>query len=64
MALGVHAFLDPHCHQKIIFTKFNLKIHYPSPYEIAIWQYRRANTDHIRTPLDTGRKVHVHKTLR
>ena len=34
---GVHSSLHANCHHHITFTKFNLKIHYPSPYEREIW---------------------------
>ena len=30
---GVHSSLHANCHHRITFAKFNLKIHYPPPYE-------------------------------
>ena len=33
MELGVHLSLHPNCHHQITSGKFNLKIHYPPPYE-------------------------------
>ena len=31
--------LDPNCHHQIIYAKFNLKVHYPPPYEREVWYY-------------------------
>ena len=45
---GVHPSLHPNCHHLITYNKFNLKIHYPPPYEREIWHYDQANVDHIR----------------
>ena len=45
---GVHASLSPRCHHQIIYAKVNLKIYYPPPYEILIWDYSKANTTNIR----------------
>ena len=33
MSSGIHSFLNQNCHHQIVFTKFNLKVHYPPPYE-------------------------------
>ena len=44
MESGVHSSLHPNCHH----AKFNLKIHYPPPYEREIWHYGKANVDYIR----------------
>ena len=30
------------------FSNFNLKIHYPPPYERLIWKYEKANADLIK----------------
>ena len=30
---GVHSSLHPNCHHQVTYPKFNLKIHYPPPYE-------------------------------
>ena len=30
---GVHPSLHPNCHHQVIYAKFNLKVHYPIPYE-------------------------------
>ena len=52
MESGVHPSLHPNCHYQITYAKFNLKIHYPPPYEPEIWHYDQANVDHIRKALD------------
>ena len=36
MESGVHSSLHPNCHHQITYTKINLKIHYPPPYEREI----------------------------
>ena len=48
MESGVHSSLHANCHHHITFAKFNLKIHYPPPYEREVWHYQRANVDQIR----------------
>ena len=45
---GVHSSVHPNCHHQITYAKFDLKIHYPPPYEHEIWHYYQANVDHIR----------------
>ena len=52
MATGVHSSLHPNCHHQITYAKFNLKFHYPPPYEREIWHYDQANVDHIRKAND------------
>ena len=42
---GVHSSLHPNCHHQIVFTKFNLKIYYPPPYERLAWQYQKTNSN-------------------
>ena len=49
---GVHPSLHPNSYHQIIFAKFNLEIHYPSPYFWDVWHYQDANTDHIRRAID------------
>ena len=61
MESGVHSSFHPNCHHEIAYTKFNLKIHYPSPFEREIWHYDEANVDHIRKAVDLFPWV---KTLR
>ena len=45
---GVHASLFPRCHHQIIYTKSNLKIYYPPPYERLVWDYSKAELTNIR----------------
>ena len=51
MESGVHPSLHSNCHHQITYAKFNLKIHYSSPYQREIWYYQKANTDQIRKAL-------------
>ena len=48
MSLGSHSSLHQNCHHQIIFTKFNLKVHYPPPYERQVWHFKKANTGYIK----------------
>ena len=52
MESGVHSSLHPNCHHQITDAKFNLKIHYPPPYEREICYYDQGNVDHIRKAVD------------
>ena len=52
MELGVHLSLHSNSHHQIIYAKFNLKIHYPPPYEREIWHYQKANIDQIRKAIE------------
>ena len=49
---GVHVSLPSHCHRQVIYTKFDLKIFYPPPYERTVWHFKHANSDHIKRPTD------------
>ena len=49
---GIYHSLDQNCHHQIIFAKFNLKVHYLSPYERTIFQYSQANVDHIQQAIN------------
>ena len=40
--------MHPNCHQKIVFSNFNLKIHYPPPHERLTWKYEKGNADLIK----------------
>ena len=77
MSSGIHLSLHQNCHHQIIFAEFNLKVHYPSPYERWVWHFKKANTDHIKrvinrfpwkrsfANLDVNHKVHLfNKTIR
>ena len=48
---GVHPTLHGNCHHQIIFSKFNLIVEYPPPYEQLVWGYKKANTDSIQKAL-------------
>ena len=48
MESGVHSSLHSNCHHHIPFAIFNLKTHYPPPYEGEVWHYHRANVNQIR----------------
>ena len=52
MESGMHSSLPPNCHHQITYAKFSLKIDYPPPYEREIWQYGKANVDHIRKAIN------------
>ena len=49
---GVHPSLHPNCHHQVIYAKFNLKVHYPPPYEREVWHYKEADTDLIRRSIE------------
>ena len=51
MESGVYPSLHSNCHHQITYAIFNLKIHYPPPYERKIWHYQNPNTDQIRKAL-------------
>ena len=48
MSSGIHSSLHQNCHHQIIFAKFNLKVHYPPPYE----HFKKANTGHIKRAIN------------
>ena len=52
MKSGVHSSLHKNCHHQITFAKFNLKFHYPSPYEREVWHYQKANSENIRKAIN------------
>ena len=52
MESGVQSSLHPNCHHQITYAKFNLKIHYPPPYERKLWHCGKANVDHIRKAIN------------
>ena len=43
-----HPSLHPNCHDQIVYAKFNLKIHFPPPYERETWHYGQGNTELVR----------------
>ena len=44
----VHSSLYDNCHHQIIYSKFNLKIYYPPPYEGEICHDQKSNIENIR----------------
>ena len=52
MESGVHPSLHSNGHHQITYAKFNLRIHYPLPYEREIWHYQKANIDQIRKAME------------
>ena len=48
---GVHASLHPNCHHQIVYSRFNLDIYYPPPYQRLIWDYKKADATKIRKAL-------------
>ena len=48
MSWGIQSSLLQNCHHQIVFAKCNLKTYYPQPYEREIWNFKKANTDHIK----------------
>ena len=48
MDSDVHPSFHPICHHQIVYAKFNLKIHVPSPYKRETWHYGQGNTELIR----------------
>ena len=48
MDSGVHPSLHPNCHHQIVYSKFNLKINFPSPCEREICHSGQGNTELIR----------------
>ena len=48
MESGVPSSLHSNCHHHIAYSKLNLKIHPPPPYDQEGWHYQKANVDQIR----------------
>ena len=46
--LIAHSSLHVNCHHQIVFTKFDLKVYYPPPYEREVWDYQEAHAILIR----------------
>ena len=44
---GMHPSLHENCHHQIIYSKMDLKIFYPLPYERTVWHYQQADTQLI-----------------
>ena len=45
---GRHLSLQANCHYKIIYSKLNLKIDYPPPYEQLVWDYENSDSQVIK----------------
>ena len=52
MDAGVHPSLHANCHHQIVYAKFNLKIHYPLPYEREVWHFQKADISLIRRAMN------------
>ena len=50
---GVHASLHPNCHHRIVYSRLNLDIYYPPPYQRLIWDYKKVDATKIRKALDS-----------
>ena len=48
---GIHSSLCT-CHHKLVFTKLNLKVEEPPPYERVFWDYSRANKASINRAIN------------
>ena len=45
---GVQSSLHQNCHRQIAFARFNLEVVFPPPYKREVWNFKKANVDHIR----------------
>ena len=52
MHSGIHPSLHSNCHHQIVFSKFNLTIFYPPPYEWLVCYYQQANTNLIKLAIE------------
>ena len=50
---GIHPSLHENCHNQIVYSKFDLKIFYPPPYERTVWHYQQADTELIKRSLES-----------
>ena len=50
---GVFRSLYVKCHHQIIFSKLNLNVVHPAPYQDLIWDYKKANVDCIGKSLNS-----------
>ena len=48
---SVHPSLHRNCHHQTTFSRYNLTVKYPSPYERLVWDYNKANTKSIKQAL-------------
>ena len=52
MDAGVHPSLHANCLHQIVYAKYNLKIHYPPPYEREVWHFHKADINLIRRAMN------------
>ena len=57
---GVLPSLHENCHHQIIHASFNLRVHYPPPYERVLWDYKKANLELIQRSI---KEFDWHKSL-
>ena len=50
---GTHSSLNSKCHHQITHCKLNLIIEYPPPYELLVWDYKKANIENIKKSLES-----------
>ena len=49
---GIHPSLRENCYHQIVYSKFDLKIFYPPPYERTVWYYQQADAELIKRSLE------------
>ena len=47
-----HPSLHANCHHQIVYSKFDLKNHYPPPYEREVWGFQEADINLIRREMN------------
>ena len=52
MDADIHQSVHGSCHHQIVYAKFNLKIHYPPPYEREVWHFQKADINLIRRAMN------------
>ena len=52
MESGLYSSLHSSCHHQVDFSKFNLSILYPPPYERTVWFYEKPNPELIRRAIN------------
>ena len=43
----------PNCHRQIVYSTFNLNIHYSLSYQRLVWNYKKVDSANIRKALDS-----------
>ena len=49
---GVNASLHSNCYHQTIYAKFDLRTIYPPTNERKVWDFKHANSDHIKREID------------